>query len=247
MSEVITILIVVSLALVAVGIVWYIIQGVISQGGEEVDTALSNVRVAPKSCLEILSRGFSSKDGIHTIDPTGSGQKLKVYCDMITDGGGWTLIFSSQTVGGRADQTGPYNNNLQTLTPGGSMLSVWTPFESVNEIRFACDGDKTGALEYDGLYTGNEIYSQIRESNDGLGNLAYTLDDSKIYGGAGFGDVGSHPDFGITDNSWGTFDDYPLFMPSAWDRCGGGGYQTRENIYPTEATTSNAYFYVFVR
>jgi hypothetical protein len=45
------------------------------------------------SCLDRLATGAAS-DGLYTIDPDGAGAlpEVEVWCDMSTDGGGWTLV-----------------------------------------------------------------------------------------------------------------------------------------------------------
>ena len=46
-------------------------------------------RSANKSCLTLLEEDNTRKSGDYRINPTGS-EEIKVYCDMDTDGGGWT-------------------------------------------------------------------------------------------------------------------------------------------------------------
>jgi hypothetical protein len=47
-----------------------------------------------KNCKEILLNNPGSPDGVYTIDPDGSGinAPFNCFCDMTTDGGGWTMV-----------------------------------------------------------------------------------------------------------------------------------------------------------
>ena len=198
-------------------------------------------------------------DGVYWIDPDGDGAipEHKVYCDM--DGAyGWTLIFSSQTVSGTADKgSNTPTAALTTLNPSGSSTTVYTPYTSVNAIKFSCDGAQNGSLDYTGIQSGNSIYNIIKNDVDGYINPGFDdsspeikLDDDLLIRYRSNYDKATDPDFGI-DNvgntifKWGTVDESNGDAND--DICNHIDYSRTPSGAVTLTTTGTAYFYIFIR
>ncbi|MEO0603183.1 MAG: MopE-related protein, partial [Myxococcota bacterium] len=96
------------------------------------------------SCQSLLEAAPDAETGIYTLELDES--PVEVFCDMQTDGGGWTLV-ASTALDPLLDTARFYYPDLQTLSPTSWNIGIWRGLrdviDPVHDLRFACKADRT--------------------------------------------------------------------------------------------------------
>ncbi|NVB36994.1 hypothetical protein G6O69_04075 [Pseudenhygromyxa sp. WMMC2535] len=157
------------------------------------DGCLSNCTI-PRSCLEILEADPEVGDGEYPVAPRGPGYLFNTFCDMTTEGGGWTQISLPHLC----------NDDLEVVITAVEAA----PTEGVDEAcrPYTLDGEGNHTYTLDVLFPSgfSAFYTEgmIMKANAALENTSdigpnFTQSVwTKAYGGGGTVSFGSGSDAG---------------------------------------------------
>jgi hypothetical protein len=120
------------------------------------------------SCLDILNSGDSSGDGIYQISPNGL-DPFSVYCDMTTDGGGWTRIDYASDLEFKSYFSG--GDSWKWLTDDFSLVLSNEQIQAIQSVssegKQTYEGNCRGVIHYYYGYSDTYAYSFGFEFLDG--------------------------------------------------------------------------------
>ncbi len=137
-----------------------VVGGGSAESGGSVGVAGNAAKVAPNSCFSVLTADPKAESGPYLIDPDGMNGEppFTTYCDMVTQGGGWTLLASLAPGAGLKGEGLPADPCYEHAC----VNRAYSALTIASDLRFDGSNAAIAGEAYDVMVIVNEVSAAVR-------------------------------------------------------------------------------------